>query len=101
MPLTIEEQNTLDYINTESDELIVQLKEAIEGDGYTRNDHKPCAAEHLALKVLSMAMVKTLAIVCENTNHPSLPLAYLQLGNMHTDMIKAFMLKDLEAKSKL
>ena len=101
MPLTVEEQNIVDYIETESDELIVQLKEAIEGDGFIRDDPKPCAAEHLALKVLSLAMIKTLSIVCENTNHPSIPLAFLQLNSMHTDMIKAFMLKDLEVKSKL
>lgn len=98
MSMTPQERLLWDYIEEESDELMIRVRDLIVQDGYDKAmEGSVMSPETLSLKILSHAMVKTLAVLVEKTNHPSLARAYLELAPMHSELIKLYMLKEKKA----
>jgi hypothetical protein len=81
-----------DYIDEESNDLLLRLNQEIKDDGFTGSGK---SEEVIAMKVLSAAMIKTLAITCEKINHPCLATAYMQTIPLHTELIKIFLMKQV------
>ena len=78
------------YVDEESDELILELQRKIEGDGYTSTG---ITQEALALRVLALATVKILAIMCERTNHSNIALAHVQMAPMTAELVKDYVMR--------
>lgn len=98
MAMTPLERTLWDYIEEESDELMIYVRDCIVKDGFDKAlEGSIMSPETLSLKVLSHAMIKTLAILVEKTNHPSLARAYLDLAPMHSELIKIYLLKEKRA----
>lgn len=86
-----------DYVETESDDLVLKVLEQVKNDGFSRAlDDEENGVEMVALKVLSQAMIKCLALMTEKMNHPSLAMAYMQIVPMHTNVVKNMMVRDLK-----
>lgn len=96
--MTPEDKILWDYIDEESNYLLLRLNQGIKTDGYARAG---ASEEAIAMKVLSAAMIKTLAITCEKINHPCLATAYMQTIPMHTELIKIFLMKQVGRKSNV
>lgn len=80
-----------DYIYEESDELILSLMTNVEKDGFHAEQNDPgTAVETVMLQVLSQAMVKTLAILCEKVGDRSLGEAYVEMLPLHYAMVTGF-----------
>lgn len=79
-----------EYVDLESDELLLEVAARVAADGFSQasGERLAVADEVLALKVLTSATVKQLAILVEKINHPSLVLAYVQMLPMVVDMVK-------------
>lgn len=97
--MTPEERMLWEYIEEESSELVLRTLECVEIDGFHKShpseDH---AVETVAMKVLSAAFIKTLALLVEKTGYPSLAMAYMQTVPMHVELIKAYTIKELRQK---
>jgi hypothetical protein len=99
MSMTIDEKMLWDYVDEESDELMLKLRDIVEDDAfYNLLPDNRVAQETLMLKIVSAAMVKVLAIMCEKMEHPSLAMAYIQVVPMHTELLKTLLLKELKNK---
>lgn len=94
--MTPEERMLWDYIEEESSELVLRTLECVELDGFHKSQpNENSAVETVAMKVLSAAFVKTLALLVEKMNHPSLAMAYMQTIPMHVELIKGLTIKEL------
>lgn len=96
-PMTGEEQVLWDYIEQESDELILQMARNVSEDGFDRVESGP---EIVTLKVMSAAIVKMLAIATEKTGRLDLATAYLEMVPMHVELIKVYSFKALERQGR-
>lgn len=93
--MTVEERIQWEYVDMESNELMLDVLARIKDDGFQVAMPDPnSAVETLALKVLSQAMVKTLALLVEKLEHPSLAMAYMQMAPMHAELVKLYTLKE-------
>lgn len=98
MSMTALERTLWDYIDEESNDLMILVRDNIVTDGYDQAmEGSMLSPETLSLKVLSHAMIKTLAMLVEKTGHPSLARAYLELAPMHSELIKLYLLKEKKA----
>lgn len=79
-----------DYVDEESDELILSLKGKTDGDGYLSAG---VSQESLMLEILAHAQVKVLAIMCERSGHTNLALAYVQTQGTTAEAVKRYTLK--------
>lgn len=99
--MTAEEQVVWDYVLEESSELVLETIRRIEEDGFDRSHPNPeTGAEIVALKILSHAYVKTLALLCEKMNHPGVAVAYMQVLPLHVELVKFYTLKELQNKAR-
>lgn len=67
-----------DYLDEESDALLLELRERVEKDGF----HKAMPEETpdtLALNLLVMTQVKLLVLMCERAGHPSPTIAFMDV----------------------
>lgn len=87
--LTAQEQVLWELIDIESDDVVIDLLERVAPYGSIGNDH----VDTLAVKVLSQALVKVLAIATEKSGE-SLASAYVRVSPMHADLVKFYMLKE-------
>lgn len=84
-----------DYVDEESDALLIRMRDMVRQDGYQALlVHENTAVETIALKVLSAAMIKTLAIICETVGKRDLMQAYVEMSPMHAELLKEFMLRE-------
>jgi hypothetical protein len=97
--MTSEEKMLWDYIDEESNDMLLNLVKHIEADGY---DKAPASSgtEAVALKILSAAIVKTLAIATEKHGNYDLVKAYMDMVPMHVELIKVYTFKSLERQLK-
>ena len=92
--MTSEEKMMWDYIEEESNDLLLKIKENIQFDGFKDlHGNTNAEVETLALKVVSLTMIKQLAILCETLAHPDIGIAYMQIVPMHADLIKTYVMK--------
>ena len=97
--LTLEEQLVWDYIEQESNDLVLEIQAKIAIDGYTKaTPNEESAPETLALKVMSLAMIKTLAILTEKRGHPNMAMAYMQIVPMHVAMVQELTIKQMRGE---
>lgn len=97
--MTNEERVLWEYIEEESSELVLRTLECVEIDGFQRSHpNENTAVETVAMKVLSAAFIKTLALLVEKMNHPSLAMAYMQTVPMHVELIKGLTIKELRQR---
>lgn len=90
--MTREEQVLWDYIEQESDELVLQMSKNVADDGFDRVD----GPEIVTLKIMSAAVVKMLAIATEKTGRLDLATAYMEMVPMQIELIKVYSFKALE-----
>jgi hypothetical protein len=79
-----------DYVDEESDELMLTLKGRTDGDGYLASG---ASQESLMLEILANTQVKVLAIMCERAGHSNLALAYVQTQGVVGDVVRRYTLK--------
>lgn len=85
-----------DYIEEESNELVLKVQEMVAQDGFTASmPDQRSAPETLALKIMSAAMVKTLAILVEKLGHTNLAMAYMQTVPMHVEYVKELTIRGM------
>lgn len=84
-----------EYLDEESDELILRLRDNVVVDGFASEDN----TETVVLKMLAHATMKVIAIMCEKTEHPSIGLAYMQTIPMVTELVKFYVLKDARQRA--
>lgn len=99
--LSSDDQLMLEYIEEESNSLVLEIKSKIENDGYLNAAGSEIInLEVVSLKIISMAMIKVLALAVEKLNHHNLAAAYLQLVPLHTELIKLYLIKEMLRESK-
>lgn len=97
--MTDQEKMLWQYIDQESDELVLEIQERVSRDGFCASmPDSESAPEAIAMKIMSSAMVKTLALLTEKLGHPNIGLAYLQLVPMHVDLIKELTIKEMRSQ---
>lgn len=84
-----------EYIDDESNELMLRMRSQVAADGFHKmSREKNTAVETLSLKIISAAMIKTLAVMCEERGHMNVMQAYIHMAPMHADLMKSFLLKE-------
>lgn len=96
--MTSDENMVWQYVEDESNELVLSMLKNIEADGFDRV--LSSGAETMAMKVLSAALVKFLAITIEKEGNMDLAGAYLQLVPLHVELIKIYTFRALEREIK-
>lgn len=94
--MTVGEKVLWDYIEEESDELLLKLVENVERDGFDKMAAGNLATETVAIKIISAALVKLLQVMCEKESGPNLAVAYLQLSPMHAELVKLYLMKEMK-----
>jgi hypothetical protein len=97
--MTSEEQMLWDYVEDESNELLLTMGKNVEADGYDRAPG-PASVDDVVLKVLSAAIVKTLAVATERVGNYDLATAYMKMVPMHVELIKVYTFRALERSTK-
>lgn len=97
--LGMTEQETIlwDYIDEESNDLLLEIAKRVKDDGFSAAVEAPiamhdAAEELLGLKIVSQTMVKQLALLAEKIDHPDLVQAYMTIVPLHVGMIKYLMM---------
>lgn len=94
--MTPAEKLLWDYIDEESDVLLVKVRDQVLQDGFAAAVPVGRAAvETVAIKVLSSAMIKTLAVMCEAVGRYDLMQAYMEMAPMHAELLKSYMLREI------
>lgn len=94
--MTRAEQDLWDYIDEESDVLLVKMRDQVKQDGFQAAlSDDMTGVETIALKVLSAAMIKTLAVMCEARSRHDLMQAYVEMAPMHAELLKEYMLREV------
>jgi hypothetical protein len=85
-----------DYLDKESDERVLRIFDEVRIDGFHKAiEHKPMPVEEVAIKLLSMTLIKALALAAERGGQPNLFKSYSQLVEMHVKLIQIYMLKGM------
>lgn len=79
-----------------SDDLLVRIRDEVEADGF--HNCLDGDAEAVALKVLSATTVKMLAMVCERSEHQNLAVAYLKMVPEHAELVRKYLVKEIERR---
>lgn len=88
-----------DYLDEESDELLLELRERVEKDGFTKAMPTE-GPDTLTLNLLIMLQMKLLILMCERVGHPSPPRAYMDVVlPQQIDMLKHFVVR--QARNKI
>lgn len=98
-PMTVEEQILWDYIEQESSELLLKLKENVESDGFDKAAGAS-GTEIVALKIFSAAIVKMLAVATERNGNYDLATAYMDMVPLHVELIKVYTFRAMERELK-
>lgn len=83
------------YIDEESDEMMLKAIEAVNIDGFGKLQPGESGTEMVAVKILSVAMIKTLQIICERSGGPDLVTAFMQLSPLHAEIVKMYVAKEM------
>lgn len=87
-----------DYLDEESDALLLELRERVEKDGFTRAMPTE-GPDTLTLNLLIMLQVKLLVLMCERVGHPSPPRAFMDVVlPQQIDMLKHFVVRQARNK---
>lgn len=95
--MTAEEQILWDYVDEESNDLILSMSRNVIEDGF---DQVPQGAEMVSLKIMSAAIVKMLAIATEKSGRLDLATAYMEMVPLHVELIKVYTFRALEREMK-
>jgi hypothetical protein len=99
--MSSEEQVLWDYIEQESDELLLAIVKNIREDGFDKSVPDPVTGvENVALKILSASIVKMLALATEKTGRLDLAKAYMEMVPMHVELIKVYTFRALEREGR-
>lgn len=94
--MTKAEQDLWNYIDEESDVLLVKMRDMVKQDGFQAGiPDEMTGVETIALKILSAAMIKTLAVICESRSRHDLMQAYMEMAPMHAELLKEYMLREV------
>ncbi len=93
--MTTEEQILWDYIEDESNDMLLNMMKNISDDGYDKAVGSQ-GVEMVALKILSAAIVKVLAVATERVGNYDLATAYMDMVPMHVELIKLYTFRALE-----
>lgn len=88
-----------DYVEDQSNEMLLTMMRHIELDGYDKAAGAS-GTEMVALKILSAAIVKTLAVATERLGNYDLATAYMDMVPMHVELIKVYTFRALERELK-
>jgi hypothetical protein len=82
-----------EYLDEESDALLLELRERVEKDGFTKAMPTE-GPDTLTLNLLIMLQMKLLILMCERVGHPSPPRAYMDVVlPQQIDMLKHFVIR--------
>jgi len=84
------------YVQEESNDLILRVKHQVEVDGFDK-----CAggdSDIVASMILSLAMLKVLAIMCERTGS-SMPDMYLKMAASHSEVLKMYVMQQFRQET--
>lgn len=99
--MTPAEKILFDYIEEESNALLLELKHKIEFDGFKDLHDRDCYnVETLAIKILAHTHVKFLSLLTEKMGHPNIALAYMEYVPMHVELLKMYVIKEIEAQAR-
>ncbi len=93
--MTHEEQMLWDYVEDQSNEMLLTMTRNVEIDGYDRAAGAS-GTEMVVLKVLSAAIVKALAVATERVGNYDLASAYMDMVPMHVELIKVYTFRAVE-----
>lgn len=80
-----------DYVYEESDDLLLEVQARVESDGFFQEqEDRGTAVETVMLQILSQAMVKTLAVLCEKVGDTTLGEAYLEMLPLHYTLVTGY-----------
>lgn len=98
--MSVNEKIMYDYIDEESNELLLEVAQRVAADGYEKlmTDDRT-GAEVLAFKILSQAMIKQLALMTEKIDHPNLAMAYIQVAPMHATYVQELLIQGMKQKA--
>src|SRR5690606_37354914 len=87
-----------DYLDEESDALLLELRERVEKDGFTQAMPTD-GPDTLTMNLLIMLKAKLLVLMCERVGHPSPPRAYMDVVlPQEIDMLKHFVVRQARNK---
>lgn len=98
--MTPSEKMLWDYIEDESNELFMRVVRNVREDGFGAEDPERHGPEVVALKVVSAAMVKLLAITSEERGVTDIVKAYMDMVPLHAELIKVYAFRALERETR-
>ena len=99
--MTPAEKILWDYIEEESNALLLDLKHKIEFDGFKDlHENDKYTVETVALKILAHTNMKFLSLLTEKMGHPNIALAYMEYVPMHTELIKMYVIKEIHSQAE-
>lgn len=88
-----------EYIDEESDALLLELRERVEKDGFTKAMPTE-GPDTLTMNLLIMLQMKLLVLMCERVGHPNAARAYMDVVlPQQIDMLRHFVVR--QARNKI
>lgn len=88
------------YLDEESDALLLELRERVEKDGFTKAMPTE-GPDTLTLNLLIMLKVKLLILMCERVGHPNAARAYMDVVlPQEIDMLRHFVVRQARGEVK-
>lgn len=82
-----------EYLDEESDELLLELRERVEKDGFTKAMPTE-SPDALTLNLLIILQMKLFILMCERVGHPSPPKAFMDVVlPQQIDILKHFVVR--------
>lgn len=82
-----------EYLDEESDALLLELRERVEKDGFTKAMPTD-GPDTLTMNLLIMLKAKLLILMCERVGHPNAARAYMDVVlPQEIDMLKHFIIR--------
>lgn len=89
-----------EYLDEESDALLLELRERVEKDGFTKAMPTE-GPDTLTLNLLIMLQMKLLVLMCERVGHPSPPRAYMDVVlPQQIDMLRHFVVRQARGETR-
>lgn len=87
-----------EYLDEESDELLLELRERVEKDGFTKAMPTE-SPDALTLNLLIMLKAKLFILMCERVGHPNAAKAYMDIVlPQEIDILKHFIIRQARNK---
>lgn len=87
-----------EYLDEESDELLLELRERVEKDGFTKAMPTK-SPDALTLNLLIMLKAKLFILMCERVGHPNAAKAYMDIVlPQEIDILKHFIIRQARNK---